>query len=323
MAPSPAFAHGKSAPVATDFQARIVGAVPDPGVLEAKVVDGDRDLWLRVRPDVTVLIPGAAGEPLLRFDRRGVFVNVHSLTAVGDQIDRYGLDPSADPHAPPRWHRLTSGHAYLWHEHRLHALEPLAGSGASRLLGSWRVPLVVNGQTVYLRGQLAYRRPGATWPWYVLAAALALAGAGARALLHAAALVAVNVAALGGAGVVWALRIGRELYGRPSVGPLGYLTIALTCFVGLALVYGLSRKDREVRLFVLLLAGVGCLYQGLTMLPVLDHAVALTLLPTAGARAGVAVALGVGAGVTVYSAREQLREGRAAAVLQRRREARA
>jgi hypothetical protein len=86
-----------------------------------------------------VLITGAVGEPLLQFDRNGVSVNQRSLTTQSDRIDRFDLRPDPNPHAHPLWHRLTSGHGYLWHDHRLHALgrsrevtAPALCSGAGR-----------------------------------------------------------------------------------------------------------------------------------------------------------------------------------------------
>ena len=58
-----------------------------------------------LQPCDLVLIPGAEGEPLLRFDRDGVFVNLRSLTAQSDRIDRFDLRPDPNPHARPLWHR--------------------------------------------------------------------------------------------------------------------------------------------------------------------------------------------------------------------------
>jgi hypothetical protein len=57
--PGAAFAHGgTSAPVATNFEARISGVEPASDAIEAKVVDGDRGLWLRATANATVLITG-------------------------------------------------------------------------------------------------------------------------------------------------------------------------------------------------------------------------------------------------------------------------
>jgi hypothetical protein len=297
-APGVASAHGRAAPVATNFEARITSH----DAVAAKVVDGDQMLWLRANPGQTVLVPGAAGEPLLRFDPRGVFVNLRSLTAQADRIDRFDLRPLAN--AQPLWRRLTRGRAFAWHEHRLHALEPLArGRSSPARLGSWSVPLVVDGRRRVLAGVLDYRPPGRTWLWLSLTCGLALA-ASAAALRSGRTAVALALAATP---VIWAVRIARELYGRPGVGVVGYLEVIGTSAVGVWILYGLLSRTGEVRVFTALLTGLGGLYQGLTMLSVLTHAIALTLLPTTIARVLVLACLGLGAGALVGGAREQLR----------------
>ncbi len=309
--PNAAFAHvGKSAPMATNFQARINGIRPPTHAVEAQAVDGDRALSLRASANATVLIPGAAAEPLLRFDPAGVFVNLRSLTAQSDRIDRLDLRPDPNPHARPLWHRLTSGHVYLWHEHRLHALEPLAHGQRETALGHWSVPLLIDGRRHALEGVLVYHPPGSTWPWVLLACALVVVTAGALALHAAVARRIAVAAALAATLLIWVVRIGRELYGRPSVGVTGDLEIALTSAVGVALLYGLLHRDQGVRLFSAFLVAFGCLYQGLTMLAVLTHAVALTVLPTLLARVAVAVILGLGGGVLAITLGEQFGDDR-------------
>jgi hypothetical protein len=305
--PDAALAHvGKSAPVATNFAAHINGLRPASEALEAKVVDGDRQLWLRVNATTTVLIPGAENEPLLRFDRDGVFVNLRSLTAQSDRIDRFDLRPYPNPKARPLWHRLSSGHSYRWHEHRLHALEPLArGQHATAVVGRWAVPLLIDGQPHTLAGTLVYHPPGSAWPWILLACALAAIAAATLAISSSVTRRVAVFAALAATLLVWMVRIGRELYGRPGVGVGGYIELALTSVVGLALLWGLLHRDEEVRLFTAFLVGFGCLYQGLTMLPVMTHAIALTELPTAVARPSVAAILGLGGGVLAITLQQQ------------------
>ena len=139
--PGTAAAHvAPGAPVATDFSARIRGLVPPADAVRAAIVDGDRQLSLSVGPTMSVTIPGALGEPLLRFSPEGVFVNRRSVTAQSDRIAAANLRPVASAQAPPLWGRLTTAHTYRWHEHRLHALEPLAAGRASEAdLGRWSV----------------------------------------------------------------------------------------------------------------------------------------------------------------------------------------
>ena len=308
--PGAALAHvGANAPVATNFAARITAFGPDTGALEARVVDGDQVLWLRVRnPSTTVLVPGVLGEPLLRFDSAGVWLNLRSVTAQTDRIDRFDLKPSANPSSPPLWHRLTSGHAYAWHEHRLHVLEPAArGKSTAGTVGPWSVPLVVNGHRTALDGVLDYRPPPG-WTWVALACLLALASSVGAVLVRGRAPDGVVALGLAATLLIWAVRIGRELYGRPAVGVAGAVSVAVTSVVGVALVAGLLHRDRELRIFTAFFAGFGSLYQGLTMLPVLTHAIALTALPSGVARVSVTLILGLGAGALVGSGAEELRE---------------
>jgi hypothetical protein len=278
LVPSVASAHvGKTLPVATNFTARILHSVRG---LHAKVVDGDQTLWLRVPPSTTVDVPGMLGEPLLRFDPRGVWLNLRSPTAQSDGIDRFDLEPTASG-VPPKWHRVAGGHSYTWHEHRLHLLEPLArGRGAAGALGPWAIPVVDGTRRLRLSGVLEYSPPGPVWAWIAVPLVLAAAAAGA-ALRWSWAPLALALAATP---LVWAIRIGRELYGRPAVGVVGYLQIALTSAIGIVLVAGLLRRNRGVRTLTAFLVGAGALYEALTMLPLLTHAIALNAIPTLAAR---------------------------------------
>lgn len=305
--PSVAFAHvGKSAPVATNFQAQIGGVHPPTRAIEsAKAVDGDRGLWLRVAATAVVLIPGAVGEPLLRFDPHGVYVNLRSITAQSDRIDRFDLRPDPNPRATPLWHRLSSGHAYLWHEHRLHALEPLAHGHQTTVLGRWSVPLMIDGRRHALVGSLVYRPPGPLWPWLALAGVLAAAQLAALTVSPGAGRRAAVAAGLAAALLIWMVRIARELYGRPEVSWGAQLDIAFTSLVGVAFLAGLLHRDESVRVFTAFLLVFGCLYQAWAMLPVLTHAVALTVLPTRLAQGAVAAIIGLGTGMLVITLREQ------------------
>jgi hypothetical protein len=298
--PDCSFAHaGRGAPVATNFEARIEGVTPPTDSLEAKVVDGDRQLWVRTRGDAVLVVPGAFGEPLLRFDRRGVSVNVRSMTAQTDRIDPLDLRPLADLRARPVWHRVTTAHAYRWHEHRLHALEALAGGHRSGVVGRWSVQLLVDGRRHDLAGVLVYRRPPRLWP-IVLAIVLAVVSLCALGLSTRLIVPTALLAAL----LVWAVRVARGLHGRPDVETGGYADVTLTCLVGAGLVYGLLHRDANVRRFVVLLVGAGSLYEAWTMFPVLTHSVALTELPTTVARLAVATILGVGAALLAITAYE-------------------
>jgi hypothetical protein len=287
--PGVASAHvGRTLPVATNFTARITGSVRG---IAAKVVDGDQTLWLRAPSAAVVAIQGTLGEPLLRFDARGVWVNLRSPTAQVDGIDR----PDLRVPGLPLWHRLTHDHAFLWHEHRLHAREPLAHEAGA--VGPWSVPVVVGGRRFALRGVLDYHPSGRTWAWIAGSVGLALASAAATTR-STAALTAIGLTAVA---VTWIVRLGRELYGRPNVPVAGWIGIALTCLVGGALLFGLTRRDGDSRAFTAFFAGIGALYVGLTMLPLLTHAIALSALPSTLARSLEVIAIGAGVGTLLGS----------------------
>lgn len=298
-APGVAAAHvGRTLPVATDFTARISTVAAG---LTAKVVDGDQSLWLQAPKTSVVAIPGILGEPLLRFDARGVWLNLRSPTAQSDRIDRFDLRPTASGR-PPLWHRVGSGRSYLWHDHRLHALEPLARSAGRA--GPWSVPVIVDGRRRAIVGRLDYRAPGSVWAWIGVPAALALAAGFAAvrwsSVLFASALVATPA--------VWAERVGRELYGRPTVALFGWIDLALTCAVGVALLLGLSRRRPGTRTFTAFFVGFGSLYEGLVMFPLLTHAIALSAIPSDAARVLEATIVVAGAGALAGSVFAGMRE---------------
>ena len=81
---SPAAAHSRAPTVALDYRLTLA-ATSLPGV-DADVIDGDRSLRLRVDPPHTLLVRGLLGEPVLRFEPSGVWVNRASPTAAVDRI---------------------------------------------------------------------------------------------------------------------------------------------------------------------------------------------------------------------------------------------
>ncbi|HEY4412712.1 MAG TPA: hypothetical protein VGN06_06925, partial [Gaiellaceae bacterium] len=171
-------------------------------------------------------------------------------------------------------------------------------------VGPWSVPVVANGRRLAVSGVLDYRPPGLSWLRIALAVLLAAAGAVAAAR-STTALVALALVATA---FVWTIRVGRELYGRPDVPAIGDAEIALTCVVGAALVYGLLNRKPGTRVFTAFFAGFGALYEGLTMLPVLTHAIALNALPTIVARVAEVLALGAGVGALAGCVLGQLNE---------------
>jgi len=285
--PATALAHGRNAPVATSFRAK-VDRVPAGVPLEAKVVDGDRKLWLRVPSQSTLIVLGFRREPYIRFDPAGVALNLRSPTTYLNQPRPQYAPRGTSASAPPDWKRVTRAHAYSWHENRLHALERLVHGGDARVVGRWSVPAELGGKASVIAGTLSYvpgPRPWA-WPLVVIAAvAVALAAAARR---RGAAEVVLSVLALAAALVA---RIGRELYGRPNVPSITLVLAAVSCLLALALLRSLLAARGERRQLVALLIGGLALYQGLTLAPTLSKGIVLAALPADVERAAVATAL--------------------------------
>jgi hypothetical protein len=285
--PATAFAHGRNAPVATSFRAK-VDQVPAGAQLQAKVVDGDRKLWLRVPASATLIVLGFQREPYIRFDPAGVGLNLRSPTTYLNQPRPTYTSRPTSASAPPYWKRVTHGHAYSWHENRLHAVERLVHGGDARVIGRWSVPLELGGKATAIAGTLSYvpGPRGWVWPVAVIAAtAVALAAAARR---RRAAEVVFPVVALTAALVA---RLGREFYGGPDVSATSLFVVALSCLLAVVLVGGLLRGRGERRQLVALVIGGLALYQGLTLAPTLTKGIVLAALPADVERAAVATAL--------------------------------
>jgi uncharacterized membrane protein len=285
--PATALAHGRNAPVATSFRAK-VDHVPDGVPLEAEVVDGDRKLWLRAPSSSTLIVLGFQREPYIRFDPSGVELNLRSPTAYLNQPRPQYASRPMSVSAPPDWKRATHAHAYSWHENRLHALERLVYGGDARIVGRWSVPVRLGRSVSVIAGTLSYVPGPRRWVWpvaVIAAAAVALAAAvrrreKAEVVLSVVALVATLVA-----------RLGRELYGRPDVPATSLVLVAASCALAVVLLGGLLAGRGERRqLAALVIAGLA-LYQSLTLLPTLTKGVVLTALPANVGRATVAAAL--------------------------------
>jgi hypothetical protein len=285
--PATAMAHGRNAPVATSFRAK-VDQVPAGSSLEAKVVDGDRKLWLHAPSGVTLTVLGFDRDPYIRFEAAGVYLNVRSPTYYLNRPRPLYAPAGTSASAPPEWKRVTNGHTYSWHENRLHALERLVNGGKARTVGRWSVPVELGAQRSVIAGTLSYVPGPRGWVWplaVITAVGLALAAA---ALGRRYAEVALPILALAAA---LAARLGRVLYGRPGVPATNLVVAALGCVLALALVWALFEARAEQRQLVALAIGVLALYQGLTLAPTLSNGVVLVALPANIERAAVATAL--------------------------------
>jgi hypothetical protein len=292
VAPAGASAHaGATTPVATSFVAQIDSV---PAGIRARVVDGDQQLWLRAPARETVVVLGLYGEPYLRFGADGVSINEASPTAYLNRGTVAQVPSSAGARKPARWRRVSAGHSFRWHEDRLHALALTARHPTTALVGSWTIPLRVDGTPARVAGQLVYRRPPTLlWLWPIaVTAACALALLRLRRPALDRVLAATFTA--GGVVAVVAAHAARDLYGRPTleVEPLVWLAVASAFAIGVALLW----TRRRWRPFALLASTGYALTSGLTLLPTLRKGHVLAAVPAPVDRLTATLALSAAAG---------------------------
>ena len=206
---APAAAHGSGAP-ASNWRTRILDVEPQVDELDIRVVDAGARLELSNRTDEEALVLGYEGEPYLRVGPDGVFENVHSA-ATWSNRSRSGEAPPDDvavgPDVEPEWRRVSGGHTARWHDHRAHWMgeappaQVRADPDRTHLVSEWEVPIVLDDQTVVVRGDLTWVPGPGLLPWVAIGAAAAAAvlavaatlGRRAALLLGTAALLATDV----------------------------------------------------------------------------------------------------------------------------------
>ncbi len=308
--PQAAQAHGPVAPVATSFLARIDST---PAGLQAKVVDGDLRMWLRVPASETVVVLDYLGAPYLRFTQAGVAVNENSAMWYLNQTP-VALSPPANltRTTPPDWQHASGGHVYNWHDGRLGGLALVARAPGTSFVGVWRIPLLIDGRATAIAGGLWYAPdPSIAWFWPIAVILLCVVAAWRvrRPALDA------RVARTLGVGALVGLTIAgcaRELYGRPTVSVLQYIELViLLAFVA----WGARRVlFGSPGYFTYFLIGFAAVWQGVVLVPTLVHGYVLAAVPALIARIGAVLCLGTGVGllVLVFRLAEQPRAARAA-----------
>lgn len=291
VSPAIAQAHGPVAPVASAYFAK---ALQVPAGLEAKIVDGDLRMWLRVPARDTVVVLDYRGAPYLRFSPDGVAVNHNSEMYYLNQTPFAQTPPlNLTARTPPSWHRVSGGHVYEWHDGRLHALAAVALTPGIAFVGRWNLPLQIDGRGAAIDGGLWHADdPSLVWFWpivVVFACALA-AWRVHRARLDE--LVARGLANVALVGVVIA-GLGLELHGRPTVTILQMVELAaILVFVAWGWWRALLHRPGYFSCFLI---GVGAIWAGGVMVPTLLDGFVLIPLPAFLARVVTVACLGCGA----------------------------
>jgi hypothetical protein len=132
-----------------------------PG-LKAQVLNYDDRLELINQSGRDVEVRGYDGEPYARLLADGtVAVNKRSPSFYLNE-DRYGqgtVPPTATPKAPPQWDVIDKTGRFEWHDHRIHFMSKttpnqVKDKGKRTKIFNWRVPVVVAGRPVNLKGDL-------------------------------------------------------------------------------------------------------------------------------------------------------------------------
>jgi hypothetical protein len=292
-------AHGPIAPISSSYLAKPVQL---PAGLDAKTVDGDQRMWLRVPAAQTLIVLDYRGAPYLRFSPTGVEVNHNSEMYYLNQTPVAETPPNnLTANTPPDWHRVSGGHEYGWHDGRLHALATVALTPGSEFVGRWTIPVRVNGATSAIAGGLYHAdNPSIVWFWPIvvlLACVLAAWRVKDDALdarvTRVLAIVALVSIAAGSA--------AKQLHGRPTVG--AFALIELIVIIALV-AWGLWRVlSGRAGFFMHFAIGFFAIAVGLELVPTLLHGFALTALPAFLARSVSVVCLGAGVGLLPFAFR--------------------
>ncbi|MEN3311282.1 MAG: hypothetical protein V7645_611 [Actinomycetota bacterium] len=286
LVPPSASAHIRSATIATDYRTRVF-ALPAPlhRVLATRIYQSDRAIRLMVADGHTAVIFGYLHEPFVRVTATGVEVNASAPTAGGaGLLARLPLRSTG-------WHRLSKGRSVTWHDNRVRALP----RGIDRV--RWRIPLVVDGTSTRLEGELWRVRAPAWWPWLVMGVPFVLISL----LLYLRRRSAVRAAAaafgLGAAAGLVASGAGFAFDTYASNGKWVELGNELALvLVGIAVIARGSPGARGIAGGGLGLLGLGV---GVTQTPVLLHGVVLSIFSSDLARALVTLTIWSGTAATV------------------------
>ena len=291
--PGTAAAHTGAPTVALDFQLKVSNATRAlPGV-RVDLVDGDRGLRLRVDRHETLIVRGDLGEPVIRFDAAGVWVNRRSPTAAAVK-----LAPASSSAGGVAWDLRTRSHTLRWHDHRL-APPRAAQTG---VVGRWSVPILVNGNRAAIEGTFVRVRRPRWWVWGLVAVALAAALAGIarwrpptrpRLLVAAGAL-----ASLGALASASSFATADEISGASE-----WVEVGAVCLLLALAAFAFATGRRGWRPWLGAATGVVCVAFSLSAISVFGHGYVISTLPPTLTRLCVLFAVVAGAATAVLSIR--------------------
>ncbi len=296
--PAAAQAHGPVAPIATSYLARVSQL---PSGIEAKVIDGDQRMWLRVAPSETVVVLDYRGAPYLRFTPAGVDVNHNSAMYYFNLNPAEAPPANVGPRTPPKWSRASGGHEYGWHDGRLHALASVAIVPGTAYVGRWSIPVRVNGSpSAVASGVWHADDPSLVWFWPIVVLIASMFAARRLNRPEVDLWLARSFSAAALAGITVAV-LGKELHGRPSVSVFQMVSLAIF----LAFVVWASRRLllRRASYFTYFAVAFVAIWQGVNLIPTLLNGFVLAATPAFLTRAACVVCLGCGISLLVISFR--------------------
>jgi hypothetical protein len=311
--PGVAAADGPTAPVATDYLARLHHV---PAGLDAKIVDGYLRMWLRVPARETVLVLDYRGAPYLRFSRAGVAVNETSEMYYLNQTPVANTPPTnLTGSTPPRWHSISTEHTYEWHDGRLNGLATLALAPGQTYVGRWSIALLIDGHLTAITGGLWHAgNPSIVWFWPIAVLLLCVLAAWrvGSATLDARIARAISVPAVAGLALA-AITLG--FHGRPAVSITKYVELSLL------LIYAAWALWRvllaQPGYFTYLVIGFVAFWEGIELIQTLLSPFVLLALSPLLTRFATVLCLGCGAALILVSFRLADEADRLPAVLRR------
>ena len=324
----PASAHVIGGVNPTNYQSRLFSVDPPVAGVKLRLLDLGRRVQVSntTRVDLTVL--GYSGEPYLRVGGSGVYENVRSPSLYLNQVLPSGIQPTvpatASASAPPEWRRRSGGHTVSWHDHRTRwaGADPAVvreDPGVAHIvIPSWTVTMSWSDQTIAATGDVVYIPGSSAAPWLVLAVAVgALVFAAARSRWWRPALSAA-LAVLIAVDVVqaWAMASAGQGSVGSEIGRFAAASFlpAVGWIVGAASMGPLERGSDVGLLGAALTGLIVGLYSGVGDITALWRSQLPATVAPVAVRLGVALSLGLGAGLlsgAVARTRRLARNGRA------------
>jgi hypothetical protein len=289
--PGSAQAHGPVDPAASSYFAKVLGV---PTGLQAKVVDGDLRMWLSAPASETVLVLDYRGAPYLRFSPSGVQVNENSSMYYLNQTPvAQTPPPNLTATTPPKWHEVSGGHHYVWHDGRLHALASVALTPGVAFVGRWNVPLRIDGRLTAIDGGLWHAEdPSIVWFWPIVVL-LACVLAAWRVRRRSLDVLLARMLAITASIAVAIAGLGLQLHGRPTISILQFIELGfILAFAGWGLWRALFRSPGWFTCFGV---GVGAMWAGGVLVTTLLYGFVLIAIPAFLARVVTVLCLGCGA----------------------------